>query len=133
VNLDRIASGDIVECVRRQRRFLALVDGREGATLTFTPLTFNSPYYFATSRQVHLHWARRPRRDGRLRSGAIQSEDLVAFTDGDRTVYAVVLSRSGRRLHVRAITPQATPRQLATAAVEVHYARRGRRRRPPTV
>jgi hypothetical protein len=130
MNIDRVADGDIIEAVRRDRRFLARVTGREGAKLTLVPLTHNTPYYFAHRRHVRLHWARRPKRDGRTRTRAIRPDDLIAFTPNGHRALACVLQRQGSNLQVRGIGPAASPQWITTSAVNDHFALRGRRRGP---
>lgn len=129
MNIERVASGDIVNCLRRDRSFHAVVTGRDGSKLTFVPVTHNCPYYFASAREVLAHWAERLPRGGRLRTGAIRDGDIVAFGHGELT-YARVLERDGPTLRVQELRkPSLPPHTLAATEVQRHFARRGRRRR----
>jgi hypothetical protein len=129
MNIDRIAPGDIVECLRKDRKFHARVTGRNGASLTVVPLTHNCSYYFATAREVRGHWAERPQVDGRPRTRAIRDDDVVAFGAAAAPRYARVLARDRRSLRVQELrSGSVPPTSLTTTDVNTHYARRGRRR-----
>ena len=128
MNIQRITEGDIVACVRRGRRFVALVTGRQDARLTLTPITYNCSYCSATGREVDGHWARRPQRDGKPVIRAIRNGDLIAFTDNGQLSYGEVLARDRRTLTIRELGPPTQQRSLTTSDVATHFARGARRR-----
>jgi hypothetical protein len=130
VNTTAISAGDVVlvHVKRGDRRFLAVVASKDGQTLHFEPINYNCPYYFAQSREVLAHWAKRPNPAGPRRSATIHADDIVRFLDGADSGWARVLERRPRRLRVRPLLGSEPERELSPAAILVHYARRGRRR-----
>jgi hypothetical protein len=128
MNIGGIEPADVVEVDRRGRVFHATVHARGPGCLQLEPLRPNITWRQARSHQVIRHWRQRKLVRGRVSTGPIRTNDIVAITIDGVEVLALVRAKERSKLRVRPLDRTATLLTVCTHAARRHYRLCGRPR-----